>query len=50
MLRSVPARKKLDTEKWVEEEENLYRCPHCGTKLFRGTKRCGSCKELVEIE
>ena len=50
MLRSVPARKKLGTEKWVEQEENRYRCPHCNEQLFRGAKRCGSCKELVEID
>jgi len=29
ILRSVPARKKLGTEKWVAEEGNRYRCPHC---------------------
>jgi len=40
----------LGTEKWVEEEENRYRCPHCNGQLFRGAKRCGSCKELVEID
>jgi len=50
MLRSVPERKILGTEKWVEQEENRYRCPHCNEQLFRGTKRCGSCKELVEID
>jgi len=27
-----------------------YRCPHCDEKLFRGARRCGSCKELVEID
>jgi len=50
MLRSVPDRKKLGSEKWVEQEENRYRCPHCNGQLFRGARRCGSCKELVEID
>ena len=50
ILRAVPERKKLGAEKWVEEEENRYICPHCDEQLFRGTKRCGNCKELVEID
>ena len=50
ILRSVPERKKLGTEKWVLEEENRYRCIHCNEPLFRGARRCGNCKELVEIE
>jgi len=50
ILRSVPARKKLGTAMWVEEEENRYICPHCSGKLFRGARRCGSCKELVEVD
>jgi len=50
ILRSVPARKKLGTEKWAREEEKRYRCPHCNGQLFRGARRCGSCKELVEID
>ena len=50
ILRSVPARKKLGTEKWVKEEEIRYRCPHCSGPLFRGARRCGSCKELVQID
>ena len=50
ILRAVPGRKSLGSEKWAEEEENRYKCPHCSTPLFRGAKRCASCKELVEIE
>jgi hypothetical protein len=50
MLRSIPNRKKLGTEKWVKAEENRYRCPHCSAQLFRGARRCGSCKELVEMD
>ena len=50
ILRSVPDRKKLGSEKWVEEEEKRYNCPHCSEQLFRGAKRCGSCKELVDLD
>ncbi|MBA4392369.1 MAG: hypothetical protein C0407_02335 [Desulfobacca sp.] len=50
ILRSVPERAKLGSEKWVEAEENRYRCPHCGDQLFRGAKRCGNCKDSVEID
>jgi hypothetical protein len=50
ILRSVPARKKLGTEKWVVEEGNRYRCSHCGAPQFRGARRCGNCKESVEMD
>lgn len=50
ILRSVPARKILGTETWVEAEEKRYRCPHCRSPLFRGAKRCGNCKEAMEID
>ena len=50
ILRAVPERKKLGSEKWAQEEENRYTCPHCSGQLFRGARRCGSCKELVEID
>ena len=50
ILRSVPDRKRLGSEKWAEAEENRYKCPHCGNQLFRGAKRCGSCMELVELD
>ncbi len=49
ILRSVPDRKKMGTEKWVKEEENRCRCPNCSDQLFRGARRCETCKELVEI-
>jgi hypothetical protein len=48
ILRAVPAWRELGTEKWVEAEEKRYMCPHCGGNLFRGAKRCGSCKEVVD--
>jgi hypothetical protein len=48
ILRSVPTRRELGTEKWVELEEERYHCPHCGHDLFRGSKRCRNCKEPVD--
>jgi len=50
MLRSVPAWRELGTEKWMDEEERRYACPHCGVQLFRGAKRCRTCKETVEMD
>ena len=43
MLRSIPARRELGTERWMEEEEKRYHCPQCGNALFRGAKRCRGC-------
>ncbi|MDY6966597.1 MAG: DUF3795 domain-containing protein [Halobacteriota archaeon] len=50
ILRAIPTRRKLGTEKWVEEEEERYHCPSCGYKLFRGAKRCRNCKEPVDLD
>ena len=48
ILRSIPARRELGTEKWVQQEEMRYHCPQCGSELFRGAKRCRNCKEPVD--
>jgi len=50
ILRSVPDRRSLGTEKWVDEEKKRYCCPQCNDQLFRGARRCGNCKELLEID
>ena len=50
ILRSVPAWRELGTEKWMEEEEKRYRCPHCGEKLFRGVRKCRGCGQAVDVD
>lgn len=50
ILRATPARTELGTEKWVASEEQRYLCPHCGNKLFRGAKRCNTCRESVDLD
>lgn len=50
ILRSIPAWKELGTERWMQEEEKRYRCPHCDYALFRGAQRCRSCKEPVDLD
>jgi Protein of unknown function (DUF3795) len=50
ILRAVPHRRGMGTEKWVEDEEGRYHCPSCGHKLFRGAKRCNMCKAEVDLD
>jgi hypothetical protein len=50
ILRAIPAWRTLGTQKWMEDEENRYICPHCGSKLFRGAKRCRACREAVDVD
>jgi hypothetical protein len=47
ILRSVPQRREMGTEKWVAAEEARYRCSSCQSQLFRGSKRCPNCKTPV---
>lgn len=48
--RAIPQRREMGTEKWVSAEEARYVCPECGNKLFRGAKRCRSCKTPVDVD
>ena len=44
ILRAVPYRRKVGTEKWIEDEEARYVCPECGNSVFRGAAQCNRCK------
>jgi len=50
IMRSIPQRRELGTEKWVELEEKRYHCPECGNVLFRGAKRCNKCGIPVDVD
>lgn len=43
ILRAVPLWKQLGTEEFVKAEEKLFTCENCGTKLFRGARKCRQC-------
>lgn len=50
ILRSVPALKELGIDSFVEQEEEHYRCPHCGYRLFMGARRCRNCNNAVDLD
>ncbi len=50
ILRAIPQWRELGTDEWVKQEEERYKCPKCDAELFRGTKRCRSCKEAVDVD
>ena len=43
ILRAIPRWKELDTEEFIKAEEKLFSCDNCGTKLFRGARKCRKC-------
>lgn len=50
IMRSVPYRREVGTEKWVEDEQTRYVCPQCGNKVFRGAMRCNRCKAELDLD
>lgn len=50
MLRAVPYRREVGTEKWIAEEEARYFCPECGNKVFRGVVKCNRCKTMLDLD
>jgi hypothetical protein len=50
ILRCVPYRREVGTEKWIEDEEARYFCPECGNKVFRGVVKCNRCKAGLDLD
>ncbi len=50
ILRAIPYRRRVGTQKWMEDEEARYVCPTCGNKLFRGAERCNRCRTAVDLD
>lgn len=50
ILRAVPYRRKVGTEKWMEDEEARYFCPACGSKAFRGAIKCNQCQAKLDLD
>ena len=50
IMRCVPHRREVGTDKWAQDEEARYYCPKCGNKVFRGVVKCNQCKALLELD
>ena len=50
ILRAVPYRREVGTEKWMQDEETRYVCPECGNKVFRGVVKCNQRKVKLDLE
>ena len=48
ILRAIPSWKELGTEAFIEAEEKLFSCAHCGNQLFRGARKCRQCGTVKE--
>ncbi len=50
ILRAVPYRREVGTDKWIQDEEVRYFCPECGNKVFRGVMKCNQCKANLDLD
>ncbi len=50
MLRSIPHRRTVGTQQWVQDEEARYFCPECNNKVFRGVVTCNRCKAKLDLD
>ena len=50
IMRCVPYRREVGTEKWIVDEEARYYCPECGNKVFRGVVTCNRCKTKLDLD
>ena len=50
IMRAIPYRREVGTEKWIQDEEARYICPDCGNKVFRGAVKCNQCKTHLNLD
>jgi len=50
ILRAVPYRHEVGTEKWMQDEEARYVCPQCGNWVFRGAVKCNRCQAALDLD
>jgi hypothetical protein len=50
IMRAVPYRREVGTEKWMQDEEARYVCPECSNKVFRGVIKCNKCKAGLDLD
>ena len=50
ILRAVPYRRNVGTDRWIQDEEARYICPECGNKVFRGVIKCNHCKAKLDLD
>ena len=50
IMRAIPYRREVGSEKWVVDEEARYSCPKCDNKVFRGAVKCNRCKEHLDLD
>jgi predicted RNA-binding Zn-ribbon protein involved in translation (DUF1610 family) len=50
ILRAVPYRRTVGTDKWVQDEVARYVCPACGNTVFRGAATCNRCKVKLDLD
>ncbi|MBU1340680.1 MAG: DUF3795 domain-containing protein [Proteobacteria bacterium] len=50
ILRVVPYRRKVGTQKWIQDEEARYFCPECGNKVYRGVVSCNQCRAQLDLD
>jgi len=50
ILRSIPHRRAVGTQQWVQDEQARYFCPECGNKVFWGVVTCNRCKAKLDLD
>lgn len=50
MLRAIPHRRRVGTNRWALDEEKRYICPACGNRVFRGVVKCNRCRTELDLD